>query len=163
MGAEIKIRKAVPADIGRVADIENLSFDSDRFSRRQLAYLASKAKGAFFVAETEGMVAGYISLLSHPRRSRLRIYAIAVAPDFRGRNIAGTLISKAKEYAAQGGFSGITLEVRTDNAAATGLYRRHGFERSGLRKGYYADGTDACVMTWQVECNPDRSLNRNLN
>lgn len=149
METGIGIRRAAPEDIARITEIENLCFDCDRFSRRQLAYLATKAKGAFWVAETGDKIAGYVSLLAHRRRNRLRIYAIAVAPGYRGRNIAGALISEAKEFAVRSGFAGVTLEVRTDNAAAIGLYRKHGFEADGIKKRYYADGTDACVMTWE--------------
>ena len=39
------------------------------------------------------------------------------------------------------------LEVRADNAAAIRLYRRHGFERLAVRRGYYQPGdVDAWVM-----------------
>ena len=38
------------------------------------------------------------------------------------------------------------LEVATSNVAARGLYGRAGFEAVGLRRRYYADGTDALVL-----------------
>lgn len=40
-----------------------------------------------------------------------------------------------------------TLEVRAGNAAAVALYRRLGFEEVGRRRRYYADGSDALLMT----------------
>lgn len=147
MTPEVTIRPAVAADIDRIAGIENASFDTDRFSRRQLRYLALRAQGAFFVAEAEGIVAGYVSLLTHRKRGALRIYAIAVDPLFRGRNIAGAFMEKAGDYASTHGLATITLEVRTDNAAAINLYRKHGFSMSGIKKGYYGDGADAYAMT----------------
>jgi ribosomal-protein-alanine N-acetyltransferase len=39
------------------------------------------------------------------------------------------------------------LEVRTDNAAAQAMYARRGFERIGVRRGYYDAGrVDALVL-----------------
>jgi ribosomal-protein-alanine N-acetyltransferase len=42
--------------------------------------------------------------------------------------------------------SKIFLEVSANNSAAIALYEAHAFERSGLRKAYYADGSDAITM-----------------
>ena len=39
------------------------------------------------------------------------------------------------------------LEVSTRNPAARGLYQQLGFQQVGRRKGYYADGSDALVMS----------------
>lgn len=151
MADKITIRPVRAADIDRITDIENACFGVDRFTRRQLRYLALRAQGAFFVAETEGNIAGYVSLLAHRSRSALRIYAIAVDPPFRGMTIAGMLIEKAADYASAHGLSAVTLEVRTDNAAAIALYRKHGFSVSGIKKGYYQDGADAYAMARPLE------------
>ncbi len=41
----------------------------------------------------------------------------------------------------------LTLEVRADNTAAQGLYRRFGLAPAGVRRAYYQpDGEDALVM-----------------
>ena len=41
----------------------------------------------------------------------------------------------------------VSLEVRTDNDAATGLYRSRGFTVVGVRRGYYRpSGADAYTM-----------------
>lgn len=41
----------------------------------------------------------------------------------------------------------VVLEVKAHNTRAIGLYRRHGFADVGLRRKYYADGSDALLMT----------------
>ena len=45
------------------------------------------------------------------------------------------------------GATSVLLEVRSDNAPAIAFYRRHGFERIAVRRGYYQpEGADAWVM-----------------
>ena len=41
----------------------------------------------------------------------------------------------------------VLLEVRAENTAAQSLYEKAGFERIGIRRGYYRPGgTDALVL-----------------
>jgi ribosomal-protein-alanine N-acetyltransferase len=59
-----------------------------------------------------------------------------------GRALLNSLLAKADEVRAP-----VFLEVRTDNAAAIGLYEAHGFHRIGLRRRYYQpSGADAYTM-----------------
>jgi ribosomal protein S18 acetylase RimI-like enzyme len=44
----------------------------------------------------------------------------------------------------------VTLEVRPSNQVAHKLYRKYGFEFSGMRKGYYSDGEDGWLMAADV-------------
>lgn len=71
------------------------------------------------------------------------ILNIAVDPEFRRRGVASALLSAVSEV-AQGT---IYLEVAEPNTAAISLYRKHGWEYSGLRPGYYDHGSvNAVVM-----------------
>jgi [ribosomal protein S18]-alanine N-acetyltransferase len=58
---------------------------------------------------------------------------------------AGLLRAALAEIAARGG-SALFLEVGVGNAAARALYDRFGFRQVGLRRRYYADGSDAIVL-----------------
>lgn len=146
MGGQVKIRAAVTADLDGIMAVENASFDADRFSRRQFSYLISHAKGAFYVAESNGRVVGYLSLLQRNRAANLRIYSVAVDPGARGLGVGQAFICKSREYALANGFRQISLEVRPDNRAAIGLYRKNGFTATALLRGYYNDGSDAIRM-----------------
>jgi ribosomal-protein-alanine N-acetyltransferase len=56
--------------------------------------------------------------------------------------LLGALIAHAR--AAQG--SGIFLEVRQSNQSARALYRKLGFEETGLRKSYYSDPPEDAIL-----------------
>ncbi|NEG96052.1 ribosomal-protein-alanine N-acetyltransferase [Bifidobacterium sp. SMB2] len=63
------------------------------------------------------------------------------------QGIAWRLMGALIEDARHQGARRMLLEVRVDNDAAIGLYRRLGFERIGLRRRYYQpEGVDAYVM-----------------
>lgn len=78
------------------------------------------------------------------------ILTLAVAPPARRQGLARGLVAAAAGLAKQGGASEMFLEVATDNIAALRLYEQAGFQRAGLRRGYYDRGdgvrTDAVVM-----------------
>jgi ribosomal-protein-alanine N-acetyltransferase len=70
---------------------------------------------------------------------------IAVAPEHRRRGIARELMENL--FDAAGTEARFTLEVRTSNTAAIGMYERFGFRPAGHRRRYYHDnGEDALIM-----------------
>ena len=72
---------------------------------------------------------------------------IAVAPAFRRQGVAEAILSAFLRF-GQAHLAFLTLEVRASNTAAIGLYEKHGFQRVGLRPGYYQEPReDAVLMT----------------
>lgn len=75
------------------------------------------------------------------------LLTLAVDPDHRRRGIAAQLMQDWRKSAQA---ATAFLEVAADNLAAQSLYRQHGFDVSGRRKGYYTrpDGpkVDAVIM-----------------
>jgi ribosomal-protein-alanine N-acetyltransferase len=74
------------------------------------------------------------------------ILDVAVGNTRRGEGIGGLLVETALRLLRERGALRVSLEVRTSNAPAISLYRRLGFEVSGLRKRYYENGEDALLM-----------------
>ncbi|MEE4213276.1 MAG: GNAT family N-acetyltransferase [Parvularcula sp.] len=56
------------------------------------------------------------------------------------------VLSQACVFAAASGVKRLFLEVSTRNRVALTFYEGFGFERVGLRRRYYKDGSDAGVM-----------------
>ena len=81
-----------------------------------------------------------ISTLFRQGATVARIYSIAVDPAQRGRGLAKALLDAASAAAKKRGCTVQSLEVRSDNAAATGLYAKFGFVAVADLKHYYAKG-----------------------
>ena len=152
MSPALTVRPALPEDLDDLLALETAAFGGEAFSRRQLRYLLTRARGAVFVAADEGAIAGYLSLLVIHGRRRARIYSLAVDAARRGRGIAGRLIEQALAYAAREGLASVFLEVGVENRAAIGLYEKKGFTRRMRKPGYYKDGSAAFSMVRRGIC-----------
>lgn len=159
------MRRATVDDLGRILEIERLSFSAP-WPRDYLAQ--HLGDDGFVVIEHENRVVGYtvigikipsfLARLEQRTRALLtgqepeepppvgHILNIAVDPAFRGRGLGKRLLEYALEYCRRLGAKQIELEVRTGNDAAIALYQKYGFEIRELRPCYYSDGEDAFVM-----------------
>ena len=76
------------------------------------------------------------------------IINIAVREACRGKGIGETLLISGIDLSTRLKASVVTLEVRASNAIAQNLYYKYGFNKIGVRKGYYTDNKeDAFIMT----------------
>ncbi|MGE5504770.1 MAG: GNAT family N-acetyltransferase [Actinomycetota bacterium] len=73
------------------------------------------------------------------------ILTLAVLPPWRRTGLGRTLMRAAMDQARQAGAAVMFLEVASGNDAALALYQGLGFQRMGVRRGYY-DGADALTM-----------------
>jgi len=149
-GTELNIRNASREDLKELFRLEQLCFDAESFSRRQINYLVRQSTGHFMVLTEDEKIAGFLVLLVRKTSFKARIYSIAVSPDFRGKNYGKKLLEKAIELALKDRKKLLTLEVSENNQAAIQLYQKFGFETTGKRKSYYKDGSDALLMSRAV-------------
>ena len=103
-------------------------------------------QASFIVAEDEeGNVLGYAGL--HAVLDEGYIDNVAVEKDARRHGVASALLDVFCRFGAAN-LAFLTLEVRASNAPAIGLYEKYGFQRAGLRPGYYQNPReDAVIMT----------------
>lgn len=144
---DIKIHKATKADIDEIFALEQICFDKDAFSKKQFAYLVTKANGEFVLVRRNRKVLAYLIMLKRKNSRHYRIYSIAILPEARGLGIAKKLLEFAEKTALKNNTQKISLEVGENNLAAINLYLNQGYQKVGVRSNYYADGSDALIMT----------------
>ncbi len=91
--------------------------------------------GRLFVAEVDGQVVGFVSVLGDCRcddpEEDPTPYAfvddLAVLSDHRGRGYGSALLRHAEEYAARCGRAALRLRVKPRNNPARALYEREGY------------------------------------
>ena len=81
----------------------------------------------------------------------LHINNVAVRPEFQRLHLGMKLLQRTIVQAKERGAVVAHLEVRANNEAAQGLYRRCGFKAVGRRKRYYRNPTeDALLMSMSL-------------
>jgi ribosomal protein S18 acetylase RimI-like enzyme len=140
------IRTAQLKDIDALEHLEQEAFGLDRFNRKQLHYLLSKARSTVLVLEQRRMVVGAAIILWRKDSSVGRLYSMVTAPSFQGHQLGTRLLQACENIAAQCGCKVMSLEVRTDNQRAISFYERHGYKVLKSLPGFYADGTSGFRM-----------------
>lgn len=135
------------SDLDAVMEIEQASFPvpwkREHFLQEIHSHLSFPS-----VALCGDVVVGYVCPMSLFEEAQ--IMDIAVAPEQRGRGVASLLLERAIAVARGKGAERLVLEVRESNLAAIGLYKRLGFVRYAVRKGYYEGKEDALLMELEL-------------
>ncbi len=141
---DFKIYDMQSIDTKAVAEIEKECF-STPWSENAL--LESMSAGThFFVAEKDNRILGYggVSLVCDEGY----ITNIAVKEEFRNSGVGRLILTRLINFVRNSGGAFISLEVRTSNEKAIGLYKKFGFEAAGERKNFYSTPTEnALIMT----------------
>lgn len=98
--------------------------------------LNSHSNSGFFVAEIEGVIAGYL-ILKGETAEKIKHRAslvVGVHSDYRKRGIAKSLFEYVFGWAKENGIAKIELTVMVKNKAAYDLYTKLGFVIEGVRK-----------------------------
>ena len=83
------------------------------------------------------------------------ITAIAVDEAHRGKGVGELLLMSSIELARSVQATVVSLEARASNEVAQSLYEKYGFQKVGVRKGYYTDNReDATIMATQSISSP---------
>lgn len=143
---EPSIRPASEADIPGLAALEKAAFPGDSWTGVMLRGEIG-ADGTLQLVIPAGSRGGRILAYGSFRHAadEAELLRIAVHPQARRRGLARQLLEAGLGELARRGIRRCFLEVRRHNLPARALYERLGFERVGLRKGYYPDGSDGLV------------------
>ena len=94
-----------------------------------------------FLAEDSGRVVGYLVGRGVP--PEMEILHIATASEYKRKGIGRALLG---ELCADETVEAVLLEVRASNFPAIALYRKTGFEETGVRRGYYTSPAEDAVL-----------------
>jgi ribosomal-protein-alanine N-acetyltransferase len=143
----VDIRRLTLADLSDIERIEQRVYPTP-WSRSmfagELAKPSSICQGAF---DEDGRLAGYLIVSRYV--DAWHIMNLAVHDQRRRAGIASRLLGALFDVTAGDTHRGYTLEVRISNKAAIALYERWGFERSGIRRGYYTDNREDALIMWK--------------
>ncbi|MGC9104935.1 MAG: ribosomal protein S18-alanine N-acetyltransferase [Thermoprotei archaeon] len=154
------VRSARFSDLNAIIRINRLSLPENYPSYFFEEHLRSFPE-AFFVAEVDGQVVGYIMprvewgasfFDSKNYVKKGHLVSFAVLEQYRRRGIGTALLSKFME--AMRDFyevEEVYLEVRVSNVEAIRLYEKFGFQKVKILKHYYADGEDAYLMAVRLK------------
>ncbi len=150
MNHAYQIREVQPEDLEALLELEALSFDSDRLSRRSFVRWIKGENSIFLVVEEAGRVCCYGLVLLHKGTRLARLYSIALHPDTRGRGYASALMLALEAAAVEEDRLFMRLEVAKQNLAAIHLYQRLGYRVFGEFLDYYEDHSDALRMQKRI-------------
>ena len=138
---------AKESDALDIFELEKDTF-SDAWSEKVILDFINK--GSVLVHKNENKITGYcIFMLAADEGEILRI---AVKKENKKKGIGRILIHSALNFLKSHGASSVYLEVRASNNAAICLYESAGFEKTGIRQGYYKEsGEDAVLFKLNIK------------
>lgn len=154
MTTDVTLRPMRWWDVAPAAAMEKALFPQDAWSAESFwSELARYDSRHYVVAERHGALVGYAGLAA--AAGEADVLTVAVDAAEQGRGVGRRLLRELLAEADRRGCADVLLEVRGGNGPAVALYERHGFERVGVRRRYYADGEDAIVMRRRKVRQPD--------
>lgn len=136
---DLKIETASIRLLDELYSLEEVCFDQEAFSKRQIAYLLTDYNSIALIAKVEGSIAGFVIAQVEVEENTEfgHIITINIAPKHRHQRIATNLLKEIESILKQKGITECRLEVREDNHAAIKLYKTLGYQTVGKLENYY--------------------------
>lgn len=150
----IIIRQALPEDAEGFLELlkqvggetDNLTFSGEgvpftvQEEKEMLEKVLNSESQIFLVAEKNGKIVGNASYtgFTNARMAHRGEFGISVLKSEWGQGIGSMLLEKIIDFAKNTAQAEIiSLEVRSDNERAIGLYKKFGFQKIGEFKGFF--------------------------
>ena len=147
----IDIRRLGLGDLTAIDGIEQRAYRTP-WSRSMFASELSKSTSICLGAFEGDRLIGYV--VNSRYVDAWHVMNVAVDPDHQRRGIATRLLEHLFELTRDEDRRGYTLEVRVSNLDAISLYEKLGFERNGVRRGYYTDNREDALIMWRSPDGP---------
>jgi ribosomal-protein-alanine N-acetyltransferase len=143
--ASLHVERMREEDLDEVMVIERRIYE---FPWTRANFSDSIAGGhSVWVARSASGVEGYCIIMAVV--DEVHLLNLSVAPLAQGKGVGRALLHWTETVARRLDAASVLLEVRPSNLRALGLYERTGYERVGVRRGYYPatrGREDAIVM-----------------
>lgn len=145
----LRIEKFSPNHIDEVIQISAEQFGVHGWQTDLFREEIEKENHFAFVAICGEEVASFVFVMRTfgEKGEDFNILNIATKKSLENRGIATKLLEFLEEYAKKEGAVQLWLEVREHNGNAITFYKNMGFKLDYVRKGYYANGDNALVMS----------------
>lgn len=142
----VEVRALTTQDVPALVRMEDELFGAGAWSAQSLLE-EIVGPGRWYVGAQDGSGAlvGYAGLWFDGED--VQVMTVGTDLAHQGRGIGRLLLTALLDHGRRLGARAALLEVRVDNAPALHLYESAGFERLGLRRGYYQpENADAWTM-----------------
>ncbi|SDJ31381.1 ribosomal protein S18-alanine N-acetyltransferase [Natribacillus halophilus] len=146
MSEQYNIRPMMISDIEQVLDVEKESFRMPWIRQAFINELVKNSFAHYLVASDQQRIIGYCGVWIAVDEAH--ITNIAVLSAYRNQGVGRSLLKAIIAQALNFGVKTLTLEVRESNSIAQHFYSVFGFQKTGVKKGYYTDNSeDAWIMS----------------
>lgn len=139
----MEIRLMQADDVSAIAELEKVCF-SDPWSESSIASDLDNPLACWLVAIEDGQLAGYVG--SQTVLDGSDMMNIAVAPQYRRKGVAESLVLALAELLKCRKSICLLLEVRASNIPAISLYEKLSFVQVGRRKNYYRNPKEDALI-----------------
>lgn len=144
------MRSMTPEDVDAVLGIE-LSVQAYPWTRGNFMDALNHGY-VCCVDDDTGVIRGYAILM--PAVDEAELLSIGVTAALQRKGLGRMILNEMLQEARSMNIKRVFLEVRPSNIAAIALYKRSGFELTGVRRGYYQNSNgseDALVMACNLK------------
>ncbi len=161
---ELNIRKSQHGDFRFLEKLENDSFPNFQQSSRKSIQrsLNSKFQEVLIIETKENKRIPIGALVLFKYKLALRIYSIAVLPEYRNKGIGTFSLNYLKNLAVEKQYKKILIEVHVKNNSLIEWYKINGFKGTHVIKDYYTAGEDALKMEYISESVDIRKKTNNI-
>lgn len=137
----LRIEKASIEHLDRLCEIEMKCFETEAFTKQQIAYLLTDSNSVILVSKVKGEIVGFVigKTYMDKKPATGQILTIDVSPKHRRKGIGQRLLQEIEKTFKDKGIKMCCLEARENNIVALGLYQKFGYKRVGRLENYYGD------------------------
>ena len=161
----VTIRESVLSDLSFLEDLEQKCFPKfQQSSRRSLRHSLSSPFQRILIAEVKqkGENISVASAVLNQYSRTLRIFSIAVLPQYMGKGIGESILNYIKNIGDKNGYEKLSLEALKSDTKLINWYTKAGFVKTADLPNYYSDNIDGVRMVLSLSALGDKNAMSNI-